>query len=102
MIKTIFLTIAGTVLSILILFGLVYLVSPPDRRKVLWAGYLRVTHKIGVFNSKVILSIFYWLVIAPYAIFMTPFMDPMRVRGRHTWIKRATRDLSRSDAEKQF
>lgn len=99
---TVMATIALTAITCFTLFGLVYLVSPAPRRVVLWQKFKDVTHKIGLFNTWVILSIFYWLVMLPYAVLLMPFMDPMRTKKTYGWLKRSTRDLTLEDAGRQF
>lgn len=70
-------------------------------RKRLWKAWLIVSHKIGVFNSRVILTLFYFLIIMPYSILMMPFVDFMRIKSKQTWIKRQTYDLTIDDAKRQ-
>ncbi len=94
-------TIAVTAITCFALFGLVYLVSPAPRRKILWQKFKDVTHKIGLFNTWVILSVFYWTVLLVYALFLIPFMDPMRIKKPYGWIQRSTRDLTLEDASRQ-
>jgi hypothetical protein len=100
--KYLIMAVAGTAITISVIFGLVYLISPPERRKWLWEGWKRVGHKIGTFNAHVILGIFYWLIVTPYGIGMRLFGDPLRMRSQQTWINRKTRDLTLKDARRQF
>jgi hypothetical protein len=94
--------IGGTAITIFTIFGIVYFFSSPDRRKTLWAKFKSVTHQIGVFNSRVILSFFYWTVFAVYSIVANPFMDSMRIKKKGTWIARRTTDLTLEDSRRQF
>ncbi len=68
----------------------------------LWKAWVIVGHKIGVFNSRVILTLFYFLIITPYAWVMAFTSDPLKIKGRQTWVKRTTRDLTLDDARRQF
>lgn len=97
----IFKGIAAVAITGLAIFGLVYLVSPAERRQKLWTGFQKFGRVIGTFNARVILTLFYALFIAPYALLMKPFIDPLRIRSRQTWLLRATTDLTLDDARKQ-
>jgi hypothetical protein len=70
--------------------------------KRLWRAWLVVGHKIGVFNSRVILTVFYWTIFAVYSIVANPFMDSMRIKTKGTWISRRTTDLTLEDSKRQF
>lgn len=67
----------------------------------LWKAWIIVGHKIGTFNSRVILTLFYVLIMIPYSLVMFPFADLMRMKSRQTWIKRETRDKTLADAVRQ-
>jgi len=69
--------------------------------KRLWQAWLIISFKIGVFNSRLILTIFYFLILAPYSLAMKPFTDFMRVKGKETWIVRKTNDLTLDDVRRQ-
>lgn len=57
---------------------------------------------IGHFQSRVILTIFYFLIVTPYYIVMFPFTDVLRIRGKQTWVHRETTDLTLEDAKRQY
>lgn len=99
--KYVVITIAATAITVITTFGLVYLISPPARRKRLWEGWKRVGHRIGTFNAHALLGLFYWLVVTPYGVGMRLLGDPLRMRSQHTWINRKTRDRTLADARRQ-
>jgi hypothetical protein len=47
--------------------------------KQLWAGWKRVAFAIGLVQSKILLTILYVVVIAPFALAVRLFGDPLRI-----------------------
>lgn len=97
-------TIAIVATVSLTLFWTCYFFSPADRRSALWDQWLRFGHAAGAFNSRVILTIFYILVITPYAVVLrlNPGFDPLHIRRRTTWLARRTQDVNIADSTRQF
>jgi len=57
----------------------------------LWRGWLKIAHIIGTFNARVILSVFYFVVVPVFAVLVKLLRDPLGLRGgaRATyWIER--------------
>jgi len=52
-----------------------------DFLKKLWRGWLKVAKPIGNFQSQVVLSIFYIVILSPLAIFFK-ISDPLRIKSR--------------------
>ena len=46
----------------------------------LWAGWLKIAHIIGTFQARVILSIFYFVVVPVFALLVKIFRDPLDLR----------------------
>lgn len=47
----------------------------------IWAGWKRVAHAIGRFQTRLLISLFYVLVISPLGLIMRLFgWDPLEVR----------------------
>jgi hypothetical protein len=59
---------------------------------VLFARWKVIAHKIGEFQSRLLLSFFYFVVFAPFAVGLKMFSDPLQIRSFHGW-------LTRNDAE---
>ena len=59
-------------------------------RKI-WNGWKAIAHKIGNFQARIILLIFDFIVLAPFAMIMKR-VDPMRIRkgSAHGWQVRST------------
>ena len=62
--------------------------------KSLFARWKIIAHKIGEFQSRLILSVFYFVIFAPFALGLKMFSDPLQLKGFHGW-------LTRSDAEEK-
>jgi hypothetical protein len=58
----------------------------------LFARWKVVAHKIGEFQSRLLLSFFYFVFLAPFAVGLKIFSDPLQIKRYHGW-------LTRSDAE---
>ena len=55
----------------------------------LWKGWKSVAHKIGNFQARLILILFYFLILAPFALIIRK-VDPLGMRKniRHGWQNR--------------
>jgi hypothetical protein len=56
--------------------------------KTLWQGWKRIAHKIGEFQSRLILSLFYYVLFAPFAIGVKFFSDPLQIKKYQGWLLR--------------
>ena len=71
--------------------------------KALWRGWKSVAHKIGDFQARLILSIFYFLILAPFALGVKFLSDPLQLKSRKGWLERLTLEENPKDlARKQF
>lgn len=52
----------------------------------IWNGWKVIAHKIGNFQARIILLLFYFIVLAPFALIIKR-SDPMRLRRSsvHGW-----------------
>lgn len=50
--------------------------------KRIWAAWKRLGHKIGNFQARVILTIFYAVLMFPFGIAARLFSDPLRIKRR--------------------
>lgn len=70
-----------------------------------WARWKVIARAIGNFQARVLLSVFYFVVVPPFALAVKLWSDPLRLRpGRAdtAWIDRAASDTSREAARRQF
>ncbi len=46
----------------------------------LWAGWKRFAERLGVFQSRLLLIVLYFVVVAPFALLVKIAKDPLRIR----------------------
>jgi hypothetical protein len=52
-----------------------------------WQAWKRIAHKIGNFQARVLLTIFYIVLVFPFGIAARLFFDPLRIKRRPTqWL----------------
>ena len=73
--------------------------------RAIWEGWKRLAHRIGVFNTKLLLFLVYYLILGPVSLVMRWFQpDPLAKRiqpgSLYTSIDGSTNDLER--ARRQF
>jgi len=56
----------------------------------LWEWWKRVARKIGDFNARVILTIFYCTVFSPFAVLVKLLTDPLQIKkkAKKGWLAR--------------
>ena len=45
-----------------------------------WEGWKRIAHRIGQFQARVLLTLFYFIVLAPFAGALRLFADPLGIK----------------------
>lgn len=68
----------------------------------IWNSYKSFAHKIGIFQSKLILSIFYFL-LTPFGIFFTFFKDELKMKNKpeSTWVNKSKQSEKLADLQSQ-
>jgi len=51
----------------------------------LWQGWKRVGKKIGDFQARVLLTVFYFVILAPFALGVRLLADPLALKRRAGW-----------------
>lgn len=46
----------------------------------IWEGWKKIARKIGDFNARVILTVFYLVLLMPFAILVKVFTDPLEIK----------------------
>lgn len=46
----------------------------------IWEGWKKIARKIGDFNARVILTVFYLVLLMPFAILVKLFTDPLEIK----------------------
>jgi hypothetical protein len=55
--------------------------------KKAWAAWKNLAHKIGNFQARVVLSIFYAIGVLPFGLAARLFSDPLRIKKKPTeWL----------------
>jgi len=70
-----------------------------------WLTWKVLAHDIGQFQSRALLTVFYFTVFVPFALVMRLFGDPLRIRGgapRTTWCEWPAREPGVDAARRQF
>lgn len=67
--------------------------------KELRERWVAVAKKIGAFQSKVILAFNYFVVIAPFALIVRLFSDPLRIHSNPSWDRLPENSRSRPTLE---
>ena len=69
----------------------------------LWEGWKRVARAIGNFQARVLLTIFYAVLIAPVGLVFRLFADPLRIRRPcETWLDRSADGTDLVTARRQW
>lgn len=72
--------------------------------RTIWRRWLVLAHKIGTFQSRILLTLFYFVILAPFGLAVRALSDPLHVKSRSApagWVQRATRDVDLAAAKRQ-
>lgn len=70
-----------------------------------WDAFKRFARRVGDFQARLLLSLFYVLVVGPHALLMKLFADPLGLRATQSrgWVERSRPAPSTLDAmRRQF
>jgi hypothetical protein len=83
--------------------------SGPVTRKFgpreLWAAWKRIARKIGDFQARVLLTIFYFVLLAPFAVIVRRTSDPLAIKAaaQRGWgVRQGPAEYTLEMARKQF
>ena len=48
----------------------------------LWEGWKKIAQIIGDFNARVILTLFYFILLCPFALMLKLFTDPLEIKKK--------------------
>lgn len=71
----------------------------------LWHGWAEITGYFGDFQARLLLTLFYFTVLVPFALITRRLMDPLRLRrppAGSNWIARPAHDEDLSASRQQF
>jgi hypothetical protein len=70
--------------------------------KGLWEGWKKIAHKIGNFQARVLLTVFYAVLLLPFGLAARLFSDPLRIKKRPTgWLNHPDEPTDMAWARKQ-
>lgn len=50
--------------------------------KRLWEAWKRLAHRIGNFQARVLLTVFYAVLVLPFGVLTRLFADPLRIKRK--------------------
>jgi hypothetical protein len=56
-----------------------------SRLRALWEGWRRVAKRIGDVQARILLTVFYFLILAPFALVVRWRMDPLAIKTAAGW-----------------
>jgi hypothetical protein len=67
-----------------------------------WHAWKRIGQAIGDFIARIVLSVFYFTVFAPFGLAVRLFADPLDFKHKagSAWLQRSTNNLSLEDSRK--
>ena len=77
--------------------------SVKNKLKDLWRGWQKVAKKIGDFQARLILSLFYFLIVLPIGLIARIFFDPLSLTSTKAhWNAKPSAPARLDDARRQF
>jgi hypothetical protein len=70
-----------------------------------WERWKVIAHAIGNFQARVLLTVFYFVVVPPFAVIAKLFTDPLSLRaprGDSYWVPRARPASAERSGTRQF
>ncbi len=71
----------------------------------LWEGWKEIAEYIGDFQSRLLLTIFYFTIAVPFGLMVRLFGDPLNIRKLpegSAWINRSTGDNEITETQQQY
>ncbi len=76
-----------------------------DLLRTLWRAWKRLGQFLGDILARIVLTIFYFTIFAPFGVAVTLLSDPLGIRqagSQPMWRARQTGDRTLDDARRQF
>ena len=73
--------------------------------RIAWERWKRFATEMGEFQSRILLILFYFLIVTPFGLATRLFSDPLRTRARKQasfWVERTFSDPRLEDGRNQF
>ena len=80
------------------------LAEQPNVFKRAWEGWKKVAHVIGVFNTRVIMSVLYFIIILPFGLVFRMVSDPLQLQEPpdSNWVALPPQEHDMNAAHNQF
>ncbi|MFN0073952.1 MAG: SxtJ family membrane protein [Chloroflexota bacterium] len=72
--------------------------------RIAWQKWRAFAHVLGNFQARVLLTVFYFVLVGPIGLVLRWRSDPLKLRfipRESYWLERETRDLTLEDARRQ-
>jgi len=69
-----------------------------------WKQWKIIAHKVGNFQSRILLNIFYFIILMPFGLGVRLFSDHLCLKlqsGTH-WVNKVTNETTMENARRQF
>lgn len=78
--------------------------APQNLLRRAWEGWKKIAHVIGVFNTRVIMSLLYFVIVLPFGLIFRMVSDPMQLGepGQSNWVKLPEQSHNLDTARNQF
>jgi len=71
--------------------------------KRMWEAWKRIAHIIGDFQARVILTVFYAVLVLPFGVLVRLLADPLHIRHQpHNWQERPAEAVDADWARRQW
>ena len=69
-----------------------------------WQAWKKIAHKIGVFQARLILTLFYFLILSPAGLLYTLFKDELKIKKtfKTSWIDKNKQSQTLADLRQQY
>ena len=74
----------------------------PELLRRLWEGWKRFGRKLGDFQARMLLTVFYFVILAPFALVMRWQADPLGLKRGGGWLPVKSDLDPRERARRQF
>jgi hypothetical protein len=81
---------------------------PPSAPKRTWQAWAAFSRRMGSFQSRVLLSLFFFIIVTPFAVLLKAVSDPLRIKRRTAdarasfWLAKREATLSGDEFRRQF
>ncbi|KKS97765.1 MAG: hypothetical protein UV73_C0005G0042 [Candidatus Gottesmanbacteria bacterium GW2011_GWA2_43_14] len=71
--------------------------------RTLWSAWKKLAHRLGVFQSKVILTVFYFLILSPFGLLYSLFKDELKIKkqSQSSWLLKKSQTESIAELTQQ-